>query len=1044
MHKRLLILLSVLLVGGGLIWLIRWNNGREVRLPAASDKDRARAAARLNPNLPKQPEVIASVPIAPSRPVRLAIGWLGLPDERQNLQVTDLLTAGLTGTKGLELVDRQSLDKVLAELEMRLSGLVRAKDAVRVGKLLRADWFLLGTETTINGSNAVVVRVVNARTGIMQDTAYFRGQQSPGALAAELAGFVRQCRQAASQPRPRVYLAIGAFEDLSLNNRLADLPAQLGAYLTLAYRGTNITVLEREYVDVLLQEMRLDLAGLTDNSTTNAGAVMQMAFWLVDGDYQTYDTSQAGVEVVLRIHRIFGRRTTATVRAAPGEALFRSVRSALDQAIYQRQAVVVPTWVSETRAQMARGKELGPDVTSLFGEPYVELNAQQARLLRRNTEEAIRAFKTVLLLDPTNREARVYLGGCYCRAVVGRTEEGRQTYREVLEEGVQDRWHDAAARCLILSFNWSSAEQRLQWFSTAEGQTGNSSLKPFYHNQVEDARSTLRLHGADRSQGRALAEQRLFEAVRSSEQVLLGKSGTSGGAFGMYHYIDWFGADKVNAERSLAEILPRLASAFPSLAPHLTAEALQFQSQTNNPVVPEFHRHLEWCRAHPAQVFALSDFWSSARYAAYSWCMEHGEPALAVDIMEGLRQTAQYTNKVAFENDDKIALAFAYKATRQWREALAIFECFSNLPIVMNCGDGPWGKAFAPVLTAKEATYCREKLGFRPTSDPREFDMGTNCLCMHSLSAFAADPEGLWVAMGGQLMHLDFDLRTNLVQFLPKDSWSGINCVLVGSSNVWIGTDGSGLVEFNKVSRQTTRYTEQDGLMTDVVRTLHLSGDTLWIGYGEKEGPAGFVIADAGGGGLGRLNLSRRQFLAFSPSLDGGTEAAKDLRVREPSDRPTRRTVRGIAIGPEQDIWFSAWGSPLRRYRPADNTWEAFPDVPCVTLLADSERLFVGGFSNYLQPPQAGPLGVSILAFSGHAWSKLNDFGVLPAGMVSALARDGEHLWVGGSGYIAKIDPLRNELLRFSPIRSTVDRIQIAGGYLWAQYDRHLHRARVP
>ena len=118
MNKRFLILLSVLLVGGGLVWLVRWNNGREVRLPAASEKERARAAARLNPNLPTQPEVVASVPITPSRPVRLAIGWLGLPDETQNSQVTDLLTAELTGAKGLELVERRSLDKVLREMEM--------------------------------------------------------------------------------------------------------------------------------------------------------------------------------------------------------------------------------------------------------------------------------------------------------------------------------------------------------------------------------------------------------------------------------------------------------------------------------------------------------------------------------------------------------------------------------------------------------------------------------------------------------------------------------------------------------------------------------------------------------------------------------------------------------------------------------------------------------------------------------------------------------------------------------------------------------------
>src|SRR5258708_29588316 len=123
--------------------------------------------------------------------------------------------------------------------------------------------------------------------------------------------------------------------------------------------------------------------------------------------------------------------------------------------------------------------------------------------------------------------------------------------------------------------------------------------------------------------------------------------------------------------------------------------------------------------------------------------MKHGEYPLAVDIMEGARQAAQYTNNVHFDNEDKIALAFAYKGTQQWKEALAIFECFSNLPVVMHRGNGPWGRAFEPLLTSKEVELCKEHLGIVTSHDPREFDMCTNQLCMHSPSAFAADPHGL-------------------------------------------------------------------------------------------------------------------------------------------------------------------------------------------------------------------------------------------------------------------------------------------------------------
>ena len=42
----------------------------------------------------------------------------------------------------------------------------------------------------------------------------------------------------------------------------------------------------------------------------------------------------------------------------------------------------------------------------------------------------------------------------------------------------------------------------------------------------------------------------------------------------------------------------------------------------------------------------------------------------------------------------------------------------------------------------------------------------------------------------------------------------------------------------------------------------------------------------------------------------------------------------------------------------------------------------------------------------------------------------------------ALLDPARDELLHFALVQAdTVERIQIAGGYVWAQFDWHLYRA---
>ncbi len=1041
MNKRFLRSVGLLLGFGGLaVFLVHWYAEPTTRIDF-TQRDLFEASKKMS--MVNPPPASAPVAIPISHSLRLAIGSIGLPDDVRNAEIVDILTAELSRAKGLELVDRQSLDKVLREQQMSLSGLVRAKDAIRIGKLLRADWFLLGTPMHTEGSNSVVVRIVDARTGIFRDTTVSSVDNGSTRLGQELASFVRKCRAEAASAKAPIYLALGAFEDLSLNNRLANFPAELRAHLTAAYRGSSVTLLERDHVDTLLQEMSLDLAGLTENNGMNNGAVMQTAFWLLEGDYQSIDTSRTEMELALRVRRIFGMHSSTKIREPLGQPLFRTVKSSLDSIINQKQKFVIPTRMSEARAQMARAKELAP-FDDFFGEPYSELTEQEAGRQRRNVEEAIRALKTVLLLDSTNREAKVYLSVCYCKPVIGRVDEGRQLFKEVLEEPVYDHWHQVAARILKTTFRWSSSEETFQWFSNAEKQTSNSHIRTFYHDNAEHAQKGMLLRGSDRAVKQALAEEQLLDDIRSCEAVFRGKSGTSGGAYGMYTYSYWFREDKVQAGKNLAAFLPRMTSEFPALAPHLTASALEFQRETNNPVVAEFRRQLEWCTANPGKVFALSQFWSAARYAAYSWCTDYGQYALAVDIMEGVKRASQFTNSVPFEKEDKIALAYAYKATKQWQQALEIFESFTNLPIVMSSGSGPWGPGFCTVLTAKEVAYCKEKLGTLTSSDPREFDMVTNCFAMRTASTFAADREGLWLGIGDQLMHLDIDLHTNLMEVLPKDSSTGINCLLVGRSSIWIGTDGEGLFEFDKLSHRTIRYTEKEGLMTDIVCTLCLAGDTLWIGYGFKNGPGGYDVARRAEGGLGLLELSKHRFRAFTPSLDSGTEAIKRQHGSEPWDIPTRRTVSAIAPGIEKDIWFAARGSPARRYRQSHNVWEGFPDIECSTLISNSKHLFVGRYGNR-DSLKTGPLGVSILNFATHEWSQLKNFGIFPSGIVSALALEGDYLWVAGAGYIAKIDPLKNELLKFTSTQATtVDRLEIGGGFVWVQFNWHLYRAKLP
>ena len=498
-----------------------------------------------------------------------------------------------------------------------------------------------------------------------------------------------------------------------------------------------------------------------------------------------------------------------------------------------------------------------------------------------------------------------------------------------------------------------------------------------------------------------------------------------------------YGSNKGTAAQKLVELLPKMKERMPDLEPYLLAAVVTFQGNTNAPIITEFQRTLNDCIEHPEQVLNIVQFWNAIRWTVYDWCFEKTNYPLAVNLMEGERRVAA-GGKVDFNNQEKIKLGYAYVVTERWQDALNLFESCSNQPVMMN-GKGPWGCAFMPVLTDEAADYCRKKLGLEVAQDPRKFDMGEPLFCLCTPSAFAVEENGLWIAIGGQLLHLNFDLKTNLVVTLPVDSDTPISCMSLGSSNIWIGTYGQGLIEFDKASHQIRHLTGKDGLMMDDIASLRLAESTLWIGYGKRT----YTYTGQGyslGGGLGRLDLSTHQFTSYTLSLSDGPEVHRQTGgniVPEASDKPTRRPVIAMAGGLAGDVWFVAENDPTRlhRYQARNNSWEATL-WNCSSLASDNSRLFVGHYGS-----ATGPLGVSVLDLKSNHWHELTAIGGLTPNAVSTFALDGRNLWVGGLGYIALLDVDQDKTIKFAHIKSSaVDRIQIAGGYVWAQFDWHLYR----
>jgi hypothetical protein len=1034
MNKRTLLIACVLLAGGGLAWVgLNWFAERKATTPAFSDKELALVAARVRPGAPTQPAVVPEEPLPPSRAVRLAIGWLGLKNAAQNEEVAELLAAELGNDKGLELVDRQSLRTVLNELELSLSGLVRAGDAVRVGKLLRADWFLLGSTAPSGAGAAVVARIVDARTGVMRDVAIFPGAASSLEFAAKLGGFVRDCRHPVAGAKPRVFLAVGTFQDLSVNNRQAEFPAQLRAQLIQAYQGSGVTLLEREYLNALLQEVRLDLAGLTE---TSGGSLprLQSAFWLVDGYYQSYETSGFQVELGLSIQRIFGRRTSVVVLDKPGEPLVRKVKAEIDAVLASPTAVAVPTRVSEAGAQMAAGKELSMPKTPGWGRGWdttwlisalSSVDNQQLPRERRNQEEAIRAFQTVLLLEPTNRTAKMYLAAALRSYAIDRQDEARQIYRELLDEPVQDRWVTIAQQALNASLRDATAEERLRWLQPVGLQATNPSAAFFQAESRRVARDAA-IQSGDGPKSRELAETRLLETISTFDAGRFYQE-----SIGMDDFVATYGADRAAAARRLVELYPTMKARAPSSAPYLLAAVVTFQVDTNAPVIGEFTNALSGWVAHPETISnKVVTFWDHLS-SVERWARENKLEALSAWLVEAKQRAA---GGKFVRDEDKMKMAYAYKKAQRWRDALSIFESYTNQPIWMG-NDGPWGRAFTMVFTSKEADACRKQLGLPVAPDPREFDFGKSVLCLHTgvdrryssiwltkFGAVAAEVDGLWIAHCGKLMHLDFNLRTNLVVSLPVPSTTPITCLALAPAGIWIGTAGDGLIGCDRATQACTLLTEKDGLLMNDIAALHAAGDALWIGYGHGSA-----------GGLGKLDLRTRRTVSFTPLLTA---------VRAETGKAPRVPVVSLASGREDDLWFIA-RYELGRYRIGSDQWE-YPDdwKRSAVLASNGQNLFLGNGPGMHRSDQPSGLGANTLSFTDGKWKVFPSVRGLPNDQVTALAVDGNNLWVGGNAFVAQVEPDQGKLLRFAYVQDrTVDQIAIGGGYVWAQLGWHLYKA---
>jgi curli biogenesis system outer membrane secretion channel CsgG len=506
---------------------------------------------------------------------------LGLSDPR-NGEVADLALARLSSSPGLETVDRQQLDAVLRELQLSSSGLVRAKDAVQAGKLLRADWFVLGSPLRPERADSIVLRIVDAHTGVVREAGMVRADHDPAQIASDLVAFVQQARNNAAQTKSPVYLGLSGFENKGINNRFVELPSQLRAYLTEAYQGSGVTLVEREFVEVLVQEIALDEAGLTDTNLS-LPAAMQPAMWVVEGSFQSYETSRQEVEMILSVHHVFGKTRETALRAGTESALRATVKGFIDKTMRREASNVIFSRTDEAKWEIDIGRRVGGFAADPGGILWdrSSLEPGAAAIAKRNIEEAIRAFQSAVLLEPTNRQAQWLLASCFNMNFIGRVPEARELYRRLVDEGKDDGWDKVARQVLSFSWYYLDPADGAAWFENAERGATNALAAAFYHGLAVQER-----HKADAWSSGA-------QQVDAAKTALFDDLAGGLGSYSPHEYVRRFGEGKqAEAAARLTAMLPEIKTKFPNSYGDILAEIVNCQVNTNSPAVPGLSKSL--------------------------------------------------------------------------------------------------------------------------------------------------------------------------------------------------------------------------------------------------------------------------------------------------------------------------------------------------------------------------------------------------------------------------------------------------------------------
>jgi tetratricopeptide (TPR) repeat protein len=833
-----------------------------------------------------------------------------------------------------------------------------------------------------------------------------------------------------------IFVSVGGFEDLSVNPRLKGVEAALRAHLSTVLPSARRVLLERELTGLLLEEMRMQQAGLLAAGTSLPR--IQTAFWLVDGRFQSVDSVGEEIDLTVRLTRIGGGVERKTVRARQGSALNQAVANAVE-GLAAKEPATAPqvTRKGEIRAQLAAGMERAEledrDLRPMYWFSRLRTaswNDGPDKVARRaeNLKAAISMFESVLLLDPEHVEARLYLARCLVEPPIHRPAEALELYRELLGNRSETTALMAAESIGYTFLLYDDARRAGEWFKQCQANPVYGKSRAF-SIALDTVSEGLNEETAEAdSPARKAKEERLVEAIRACrEQAMAGRHFYDGNAYSTF--IQGRAGGLEEGRQHLVEFFPKLAAEVPELRPFMLVEITSFLRSTNNQVHVELERYLTELRKNPTEVLMAKEF-----YRRLVGSLSNvGDPAyrpLSVLVTDTLDDARRAGIQIKLGPAKIVRMAYSLLEVGRVEEALAKFQSIPDQVVAMD-GSGPWGRyPLAYVIPENRVRACLRQLGRPFTEKPEFMDLPEAVLIRQHPFVFVPDGSRLWVACCDQVVDQPVGGGLAVTNRLPISSDTPPKVMVQSATTLWIGTEGSGLLEYDKQTGRTRQRTTADGLLFDDIRALHLDGTQLWIGS-----------AGDRAGGLSRLDLTTGHINSFVPALVriNPQEISEVERTAAP-----RRPVTALMTDGRDGLWVGVEDFGVQRLNLKEGSWttplpskEQFSHIACFATHRD--WLLVGEAPQVIGESETNLL--TMRPWDGGTPVLYGPSAGLPYPSVTTVAVDGDQMWIGGPGYVAVMDLKSRRILKRNLMNSTrATQLSIQGDSVWVKLNNEIAR----